>query len=199
MPAAPALILEQRIPRVCGLALRRATTITSGGDVELLHDAGQHGRVVLLAQRRGYEDQPCLHVVQNECELAIAQRRQNRIHHHPRQRGGQIQDGRLVPIGQHEGHDAPGRCPGQHRLRQPSSLARAAFCSRGECRRRRAAPAAGSVLAAAWSASASVSRLHKPRRVGARGALRRSSESIDRRSVFGRCSSHRTWSTSGSR
>ncbi len=78
--------------------------------------AAQHGGVVMAAEGAGHEDHPALGVVEDEAQFVVAQRRQDRVHHHPRQRRPEIHDCGLVPVGQHERHHtAFGHPVGQRR------------------------------------------------------------------------------------
>ncbi len=77
--------------------------------------AGQHRGVVMAAEVGGHEDHPHVGVGQDEAQFVVAQRRQDGVDHHAGQRRGVVDDGGLVPVGQHEGHHAADRDARQHR------------------------------------------------------------------------------------
>ena len=76
----------------------------------------QHLRVVVRAEMRWYENHPGIRVFEDEEQLAIPQRRQDRVHYHSGHRRGQVNDRGLMPIRQHHRHHAAGWHAGHQRL-----------------------------------------------------------------------------------
>ena len=85
-------------------------------------DPLQHGGVVVAAERERGEDHPSIGIGQDEFQLTITQRRQDRVHHHACQRRPKVDHGRLVPVQQHERHHAARGHPRHQALRQDCRL-----------------------------------------------------------------------------
>ena len=83
----------------------------------------EHRRVVVAAVLVGNENHCRIGVFEDETDIMVAKRRQDRVHHHAGQRRGEIDDGALVPVGQHERHHAAARHARRQGGRQPAGLA----------------------------------------------------------------------------
>lgn len=75
--------------------------------------AVQHRRVVVAAVPVRDENHCSAGILEDETQVVVAQRRQDRVHHHAGQCRGQVDDRGLVPVRQHERHHAAGRDTGQ--------------------------------------------------------------------------------------
>ena len=71
--------------------------------VKLPDDACQHRRALMATKLRGNKDHPAVDVLEHETQIVLAQRGQDRVRDHAGQRCRQVNDGGLVPVGQHEG------------------------------------------------------------------------------------------------
>ncbi len=78
----------------------------------------QHRGVVVTAESVRDEDDAATCVGEDERQLAVAQRRQDRVDHHAGQRRAEVDDCGLVPVRHHERHHAARRHPVQQHLRQ---------------------------------------------------------------------------------
>ena len=110
--------------RRLGRGQRRAAAYQDnrGGVCHPRDDPGQHRRVVVSPEHRRHEDHPGVRVVEDEQQLMIPQRGQDGVDHHSGQGRREVDDRGLMPIGQHEGHDAAARHPFQHRRCQRGGL-----------------------------------------------------------------------------
>ena len=81
-------------------------------------DTVEHRDVIVPAEDLRNEDCPTVRVGEDERQFVIAQRRQDRVGDHAGQCCSQIDDRRLVPVGQREGHDAADRHSPRQGVRQ---------------------------------------------------------------------------------
>ena len=93
-----------------------------GSRVERGADTVEHRQIVVLPELVWHKYDSALDVIEDEEQFTITEGRQDGVDRHSRHGGTEIDDGGLMPVGQHEGDNAAGRHPRQQRLRQSLGL-----------------------------------------------------------------------------